>query len=58
MNIFGVHGFVRFTVSKVLFPKRSAKMIDSSEKCRVSWLLNLGIQEVLKSEVTCKYINC
>ena len=41
--------------SKVLFPKRSAKMIDGSEKRSLSWLLNFWIRMFVKSAV--KYFN-
>ena len=36
-------------ISKVLFPKRSAKMIDCSENANTNWLLNFRIRVFLKS---------
>ena len=36
-------------LSKVLFPKRSAKMIDCSENANTNWLLNFRIRVFLKS---------
>ena len=38
--------------SKLLFPKRSAEMIDGCEERKCSWVLNFRIDVFLKSAVT------